>query len=137
MDEEFLLDKKDIKSVINILDAKYNNIKLFVFSCVVTLLLIIFSLLPIFAYNGMLQWVVNPESIFSLLFKHSVVLFIVSSMSYLVSIILSLIVLFKNLKYSKYIQMISIIIMISTFIVSLIVASIVASKHGFILFLFR
>lgn len=132
--EEWLLDRRDMKEMVENLDKKNSKVLWFVLGIVTPLILVLISVFPMFVYRGQIQWVVVPRSIFSYISEIHIIIIILVLMIYLYGFIFTFIYKCKDLKYGKLIQIINVSVELTFFIVTFIIAYVLALNEGMNLF---
>ena len=138
VDEEWLLDRKDMKDVVEKLDNKNNKVLWFVLGIVIPLLLILLSILGIFEWRcpGEIcpSIYISPKGILILLADNNVVIAMLVLLIYLYQIVFSIIYWIKDFKKGKLIQIINLCLSIICYIATFIIASFIAVENSFGLF---
>ena len=139
--EDWLLDRKDIKNMVDEYSRKNKKMLLFILGIVLPLILIILSLLPIFIWRCKGEEVcitlyVSPMSIFMVLLKNNLILGLLPFLMYIGEITYTVIYWKKNFKYDKMIQIIALSLIVVVYIVTLITANLLAIEKGFSLLFF-
>ena len=83
VEEEWLLDRKDIKKMVENLDKKNSKVLWFVLGIVIPVVLFILSIFPMFSYVGMITVVIYPKSILTYMNEISIIIPIFVLMIYL------------------------------------------------------
>lgn len=138
--EDWLLDRKDIKNMVDEYSRKNKKMLLFILGIVLPLILIILSLLPIFVWECKdevcISLYVSPMSIFMVLLKNNFILVLLPFLMYIGVIIYTVIYWKKNFKYDKIIQIIALSFIVIVYIITLIIANSSAIEKGFALIFF-
>ena len=134
VEEEWLLDRKDIKKMVENLDKKNSKVLWFVLGIVTPLILVFISVFPLFTYKGQICVVVLPRSIYSYISEIHIIIIIFTLLIYLYEFIFSFIYKCKDLKYGKLIQIINFSVVLICFIVTFIIAYVPALNEGMNLF---
>lgn len=138
VDEEWLLDRKDMKDVVEKLDNKNNKVLWFVLGIVIPLLLILLSILGIFEWRcpGEIcpSIYISPKGILILLADNNVVIAMLVLLIYLYQIVFSIIYWIKDFKKGKLIQIINLSLSIICYIATFIIAYNLALNNNYILF---
>ncbi len=122
VEEEWLLDRKDIKKMVENLDKKNSKVLWFVLGIVIPVVLFILSIFPMFSYVGMITVVIYPKSILTYMNEISIIIPIFVLMIYLYEFVLSFFYKKINMKYGKLIQILNISMSIICFIIIFIIA---------------
>lgn len=138
VEEEWLLDRKDMKEIVEKLDKKNDKILWYVLGIVTPLLLIILSILGFFKWDCgdeiCFSLFIPNRSIFILLAENNIIIFIFALLIYLYQIVFSVIYWKKDFRNIKLIQIINLIVSIICFIVTFIIACYIGIDKNFILF---
>lgn len=139
--EEWLLDRNDMKKLVNEFSNRNNKIKLSAFGIITSFVLLLISLVGIF------KWVCTDEvyialfipnqSIFNLLANNCQILIILSSFVYVFTFIFSFVYWKMNFKYGKMLQVIDILASVICFFITFIVSYQFAVSKDFVLFFLR
>lgn len=140
VEEGWLLDRKDIKEVVEKLDKKNNKVLWFVIGIVMSLLFVILSLFAFFKWECpgtdiCISLYVAPRSIFTILVDNYSYIVLIALLIYIYEFVFSFVYWKKEIKNGKRIQIINLSTAIICFIVTFIIAYNVASAHNFV-FLF-
>lgn len=122
VEEEWLLDRKDIKKMVENLDKKNSKVLWFVLGIVIPVVLFILSIFPMFSYVGMITVVIYPKSILTYMNEISIIIPIFVLMIYLYEFVFSFFYKKINMKYGKLIQILNISMSIICFIIIFIIA---------------
>lgn len=135
MEEEGLLDRKDMKEMVKNLDKKNSKVLWFVLGIVTPLLLILLSILGFFEWRCPDEICVSvyipPKGIFMLLAENNIIIVL---LVYLYQIVFSIVYWIKDFKNSKLIQIINLVVSVVCFIVTFIIAYNIGIEKNFILF---
>ena len=141
VEEEWLLDRGDIKEVVKNLDKKNRKVLLFVLGLVIPLLLILLSILGFFVWKCpsssdmvCIALYVAPRGIFVMLIENNIIIVLVVLLVYLYQFIFSFIYWIKDIRRGKLIQIINTAISIACFVITFIIAYNVALNNDFVLF---
>ena len=141
VEEEWLLDRGDIKEVFKNLDKKNRKVLLFVLGLVIPLLLILLSILGFFVWKCpsssdmvCIALYVAPRGIFVMLIENNIIIVLVVLLVYLYQFIFSFIYWIKDIRRGKLIQIINTAISIACFVITFIIAYNVALNNDFVLF---
>ena len=136
VEEEWLLDRKDIKKMVENLDKKNSKVLWFVLGIVIPVVLFILSIFPMFSYVGMITVVIYPKSILTYMNEISIIIPIFVLMIYLYEFVFSFFYKKINKKYGKLIQILNISISIISFIIIFIIAYNMAIDEAMNVFLY-
>ena len=138
VEEEWLLDRKDIKKMVENLDKKNSKVLWFVLGIVTPLLLMLISIL------GLFEWrcpgeicpaiYVSPKGILILLAENNIIIAMLVLLIYLYQIVFSIIYWIKDFKNGKLIQIINFALSVVCFIVTFVIAYNIGIGENFILF---
>ncbi|MBR6516282.1 MAG: helix-turn-helix transcriptional regulator [Bacilli bacterium] len=138
VEEGWLLDRKDIKKMVENLDKKNSKVLWFVLGIVTPLLLMLLSIL------GFFEWrcpgeicpaiYVSPKGILILLAENNIIIATLVLLIYLYQIVFSIIYWIKDFKNGKLIQIINFALSVVCFIVTFIIAYNIGIEKNFILF---
>ncbi len=138
VEEEWLLDRKDMKEMVKKLDKKNNKVFWFVLGIVTPLLLMLLSILGFFEWRcpGEIcpSIYISPKGILILLAENNIIIVIFALLIYLYQIIFSIVYWIKDFKNSKLIQIINLVVSVVCFIVTFIIAYYIGIEKNFILF---
>ena len=138
VEEEWLLDRKDIKKMVENLDKKNSKVLWFVLGIVTPLLLMLLSILGLFEWRcpGEIcpSIYVSPKGILILLAENNIAIVIFALLVYLYQIVFSFIYWKKDFKNGKLIQIINLAVSVVCFIVTFIIAYNIGIEENFRLF---
>ena len=138
VEEEWLLDRKDIKKMVENLDKKNSKVLWFVLGIVIPLLLIVLSILGFFKWDCgdeiCITLFVPNRSVFTLLEENNIAIVIFALLVYLYQIVFSFIYWKKDFKNGKLIQIINLAVSVVCFIVTFIIAYNIGIEENFRLF---
>ena len=138
VEEEWLLDRKDIKKMVENLDKKNSKVLWFVLGIVTPLLLILLSILGFFKWDCgdeiCITLFVPNRSVFTLLKENNIAIVIFALLVYLYQIVFSFIYWKKDFKNGKLIQIINLAVSVVCFIVTFIIAYNIGIEENFRLF---
>ena len=138
VEEEWLLDRKDIKKMVENLDKKNSKVLWFVLGIVTPLLLMLLSILGLFEWRcpGEIcpSIYVSPKGILILLAENNIAIVIFALLVYLYQIVFSFIYWKKDFKNGKLIQIINLAVSVVCFIVTFIIAYNIGIEKNFTLF---
>ena len=138
VEEEWLLDRKDIKKMVENLDKKNSKVLWFVLGIVIPLLLIVLSILGFFKWDCgdeiCITLFVPNRSVFTLLEENNIAIVIFALLVYLYQIVFSFIYWKKDFKNGKLIQIINLAVSVICFIVTFIIAYNIGIEENFRLF---
>ena len=138
VEEEWLLDRKDIKKMVENLDKKNSKVLWFVLGIVIPLLLIVLSILGFFKWDCgdeiCITLFVPNRSVFTLLEENNIAIVIFALLVYLYQIVFSFIYWKKDFKNGKLIQIINLALSVVCFIVTFIIAYNIGIEENFRLF---
>jgi len=138
VEEEWLLDRKDIKKMVENLDKKNSKVLWFVLGIVTPLLLILLSILGFFEWRcpGEIcpSIYVSPKGILILLAENNIIIAMLVLLIYLYQIVFSIIYWIKDFKNGKLIQIINLAVSVVCFIVTFIIAYNIGIEENFRLF---
>ena len=138
VEEEWLLDRKDIKKMVEKLDKKNSKVLWFVLGIVTPLLLMLLSILGLFEWRcpGEIcpSIYVSPKGILILLAENNIAIVIFALLVYLYQIVFSFIYWKKDFKNGKLIQIINLAVSVVCFIVTFIIAYNIGIEENFRLF---
>ena len=138
VEEEWLLDRKDIKKMVENLDKKNSKVLWFVLGIVIPLLLIVLSILGFFKWDCgdeiCITLFVSNRSVFTLLEENNIAIVIFALLVYLYQIVFSFIYWKKDFKNGKLIQIINLAVSVVCFIVTFIIAYNIGIEENFRLF---
>ena len=138
VEEEWLLDRKDIKKMVENLDKKNSKVLWFVLGIVIPLLLIVLSILGFFKWDCgdeiCITLFVPNRSVFTLLEENNIAIVIFALLVYLYQIVFSFIYWKKDFKNGKLIQIINLAVSVVCFIVTFIIAHNIGIEENFRLF---
>ena len=138
VEEEWLLDRKDIKTMVENLDKKNSKVLWFVLGIVTPLLLMLLSILGFFEWRcpGEIcpSIYVSPKGILILLAENNIIIAMLVLLIYLYQIVFSIIYWIKDFKNGKLIQIINFALSVVCFIVTFVIAYNIGIEKNFILF---
>ena len=138
VEEEWLLDRKDIKKMVENLDKKNSKVLWFVLGIVTPLLLMLLSILGFFEWRcpGEIcpSIYVSPKGILILLAENNIIIAMLVLLIYLYQIVFSIIYWIKDFKNGKLIQIINFALSVVCFIVTFVIAYNIGIEKNFILF---
>ena len=138
VEEEWLLDRKDIKKMVENLDKKNSKVLWFVLGIVIPFLLIVLSILGFFKWDCgdeiCISLFVPNRSVFILLAENNIAIVIFALLVYLYQIVFSFIYWKKDFKNGKIIQIINLAVSVVCFIVTFIIAYNIGIEENFRLF---
>lgn len=138
VDEEWLLDRKDMKDVVEKLDNKNNKVLWFVLGIVTPLLLIILSLLAFFVWKceGICPAIyIPPKGIFFILAEENYgFIVLIAMLIYIYQLSFSFFFQKFTIKNGKLIQIINLCLSIVCYIVTFIIAYNLALNNNHVLF---
>ena len=138
VEEEWLLDRKDIKKMVENLDKKNSKVLWFVLGIVIPLLLIVLSILGFFKWDCgdeiCITLFVPNRSVFTLLEENNIAIVIFALLVYLYQFVFSFIYWKKDFKNGKLIQIINLAVSVVCFIVTFIIAHNIGIEENFRLF---
>ena len=138
VEEEWILDRKDMKEMVTKLDKKNGKVLWFVLGIVIPLLLIVLSILGFFKWDCgdeiCITLFVPNRSVFTLLEENNIAIVIFALLVYLYQIVFSFIYWKKDFKNGKLIQIINLAVSVVCFIVTFIIAYNIGIEENFRLF---
>lgn len=138
VEEEWILDRKDMKEMVKKLDKKNGKVLWFVLGIVIPLLLIVLSILGFFKWDCgeeiCFTLFVPNRSAFTLLEENNIAIVIFALLVYLYQIVFSFIYWKKDFKNGKLIQIINLAVSVVCFIVTFIIAYNIGIEENFRLF---
>ena len=138
VEEEWLLDRKDMKEMVENLDKKNSKVLWFVLGIVIPFLLIVLSILGFFKWDCgdeiCISLFVPNRSVFILLAENNIAIVIFALLVYLYQIVFSFIYWKKDFKNGKLIQIINLAVSLVCFIVTFIIAYNIGIEENFRLF---
>ena len=138
VEEEWILDRKDMKEMVEKLDKKNGKVFWFVLGIVIPFLLIVLSILGFFKWDCgdeiCISLFVPNRSVFILLAENNIAIVIFALLVYLYQIVFSFIYWKKDFKNGKLIQIINLAVSVVCFIVTFIIAYNIGIEENFRLF---
>ena len=135
VDEEWLLDRNDMKEMVEKLNNDNKNKGLFILGISLPIVFTLISLLPIYFYNSCdngqmcIMVFVSPRSVFVCLEAFSVIPLVIYGYTFIFSIITKI----KPIKNLKIISLINVLVCVVVFIITLIISYVISTKDGFYL----
>ena len=138
VEEEWILDRKDMKEMVEKLDKKNGKVFWFVLGIVIPFLLIVLSILGFFKWDCgdeiCISLFVPNRSVFILLADNNIAIVIFALLVYLYQIVFSFIYWKKDFKNGKLIQIINLAVSVVCLIITFIIAYNIGIEENFRLF---